>query len=276
MTEESNVLTTLDRGGDPSSKAVDKMCEYVKLYEEKVKELNGIISPIEVQIAMLGRDRFGKPMTSTTVIEDYVSPETMEVIRETSRLTTGGAVVDIQSACTRKGSYQTMTLKFAKAMDPDRLSLLKVLKKYFEESNQDSSTAIKDGVPNLSILCVPLSLGGKYGVLLRDPVCFWPEPDDSSESCFVKILFESSDVEFLHNPDFDPIKAVRQIRSELISQSWDQDLAKKRARDQEEYEEMMRKKIAENNSGNIRKAHSFNAGGLSDEYSRIVSPKDRR
>lgn len=118
----------------------------------------------------------------------------------------------------KAGGYTTLVLQFQSKDDPDLTRIWSVLTEYGESSATLSPEMPE--IPVLDITAVPMSLGGKFGLVATDPV-FWtlqPSVPFKTDCNQIRILFQPESVLFLRDDSFETDEIIAKVKSELASE----------------------------------------------------------
>lgn len=153
----------------------------------------------------------------TSVVQlkiNYWNPATESIVFSRSKAVTMAPQIKIEKA----GGYTTLILQFQSKDDPDLNRIWSVLSEYGQDSAELPPE--EPEVPILDITAVPMSLGGKFGMVATDPVFWTLQPSVPFEmNCNqIRILFQPESLLFLWDDSFESDEIIAKVKSELATE----------------------------------------------------------
>lgn len=218
MNENINNLeqeTNRDRQDmDEKTVQVSDSVEALRIKAAQNLERIGFVGIQDILTAFKDRNEKGQFTSVTELRINYWDPAAECITLSRSKAVTMSPEIKIEKA----GGYTTLILQFQSKDDHDLNQIWTVLSEYGGDS-AEISPALSE-VPVLNITSVPMSLGGKFGMVASDPV-FWtlqPSVPFETNCNQVRILFQPESVLFLRDDSFESDEIIAKVKSELAAQ----------------------------------------------------------
>lgn len=186
---------------------------------------------------------------------NYWDPAKESIAWSRSKAVTMAPEIKMEKA----GGYTTLILQFQSKDDPDLTRIWSVLSEYGENAAELSSDMSE--IPVLDITAVPMSLGGKFGLVATDPV-FWalqPSAPFETDCTQIRILFQPESVLFLRDDSFETDEVIAKVKSELASEKLAEEAAIRKQMQEAEFKKLHEKDIASYLENNRVSQHTFKA-----------------
>lgn len=156
------------------------------------------------------------------------------------------------------GSYTTLILQFQSKDDPDLNRIWNVLSEYGE--NTAELSAEMSEIPVLDITVVPMSLGGKFGMVATDPVFWSLQPSVPFETAYnqIRILFQPESVLYLRDDSFETDEIIAKVKSELASEKLAEEAIIRKKMQEEEFKKQHEADLSGYLENNRVTKHTFN------------------
>lgn len=186
---------------------------------------------------------------------NYWDPVNKSIIWSRSKAVTMAPEMKMEKA----GGYTTLILQFRAKDDPDLNRIWSVLTEYGKESAELSPEMAE--APVLDITAVPMSLGGKFGMVATDPL-FWtlqPPVPFETDCTQIRILFQPESVLFLRDDSFETDEVIKKIKSELASEKLAEEAAIRKKMQEEEFKKQREADISEYLENSRAIKHTFHS-----------------
>lgn len=199
----------------------------------------------------------------TSVVElkiNYWDPATERIAWSRSKVVTMAPEIKTE----RAGGYTTLILQFQSKNDPDLTRIWSVLSDYGKTLAELSSDMSE--IPVLDITAVPMSLGGKFGLVATDPV-FWtlqPSVPFETDCTQIRILFQPESVLFLRDDSFETDEIIAKVKSELASEKLAEEAAIRKQMQEAEFKKQHEKDIASYLENSRVSQHTFETSKKTD------------
>lgn len=235
MNEDKNISGQEVSGNsqefDNKEALISDSVEALRIKAAQNLERIGFVGIPDILTAFKDKNEKGQ-FTSVAELEiNYWDPATESITLSRSRAVTMAPEIKIEKA----GGYTTLILQFQSKDDPDLNRIWSVLSEYGKDSAELSPELSE--VPVLDITAVPMSLGGKFGMVATDPV-FWtlqPSVPFETNCNQIRILFQPESVLFLRDDSFESDEIIAKVKSELASEKLAEEALLRKKMQEEEF-----------------------------------------
>lgn len=191
---------------------------------------------------------------------NYWDPANESITWSRSKAITMAPEIKMEKA----GGYTTLILQFPSKDEPDLTRIWSVLSEYGQTLTELSEEMPE--IPVLDITAVPMSLGGKFGLVATDPV-FWtlqPSMPFQTDCTQIRILFQPESVLFLRDDSFETDEIIAKVKSELASEKLAEEAAIRKQMQEAEFKKQHEKDIASYLENSRVSQHTFSASKKTD------------
>lgn len=241
---------TIDEKTVPVSDSV----EALRIRAAQNLERIGFVGIQDILAAFKDKNEKGQFTSVTELRINFWDPATESITLSRSKTVTMAPEIKIEKA----GGYTTLILQFQSKDDHDLNQIWNVLSEYGGDSAELSPELSE--VPVLDIIAVPMSLGGKFGMVATDPVFWTLQPSVPFEtSCNqIRILFQPESVLFLRDDSFESDEIVAMVKSELAGEKLAEEALIRKKMQEKEFEKKHEEELSDYLENGRFTKHTFN------------------
>lgn len=213
----------------------------------------GFVGIQDILKALKDKNEKGQFTSVAEVKIHYWDPAKESIVWSRSKAVTMAPEIKTEKA----GGYTTLILQFQSKDDPDLTRIWSVLSEYGENLAELSFEMPE--IPVLDITAVPMSLGGKFGLVATDPI-FWtlqPSVPFETDCTQIRILYQPESVLFLRDDSFETVEIIAKVKSELASEKLAKEAAIRKQIQEAEFKKQHEKDISSYLENNRILQHTF-------------------
>lgn len=245
--------------GNP--KSIPDPVEALRIKAAENLERIGFVGIPDILAAFKDKNEKGQFTSAAELKINYWDPAKERIAWSRSKAVTMAPEIKTEKA----GGYTTLILQFQSKDDPDLTRIWSILSEYGENVAELSSEMSE--IPVLDITVVPMSLGGKFGLVATDPV-FWtlqPSVPFETDCTQIRILFQPESVLFLRDDSFETDEVIAKVKSELASERLAEDAAIRKQMQEDEYKKQHENDIANYLENKRISQHTFESSKKTNE-----------
>lgn len=214
----------------------------------------GFVGIQDILAAFKDKNEKGQLTSVAELKINYWDPATESSSISLTKAVTMAPEIKIEKA----GGYTTLILQFKSKDDPDLNRIWSVLSEYGEDSAELSPEMSE--VPVLNITAVPMSLGGKFGMVATDPVFWILQPSVPFEmTCNqIRILFQPESVLFLRDDSYESDEIIAKVKSELAADKLAEEALLRKKMQEEEFKKQHEVELSAYIENGRFTKHTFN------------------
>ncbi len=240
--------------------------EIMALAEKRLE--NNSVNANDIVEAMMDRDSHNRPTTIINIFEEYYNVLDNKMVSSKNIYTTIKATIDTQKAA----GFTTLILTFNKKDLSDCIKLWKLLNAYGKQSVEVEKHEKLNEYPTLSIMAIPLTLGGMYFMLTSSPI-FWSMQasniTDEKEN-EIRLLFPPQSILYNKDNDFDPEAFAKLVKHEIALENMQEEQTREAAENEilekEQYEREQAKINESRYDHGNRYSRTFDHGETKSKY----------
>lgn len=251
-------------------KTIPDSVEALRIKAAENLERIGFVGIQDILEAFRDKNEKGQFTSVAELKINYWDPAKESIAWSRSKAVTMAPEIKIEKA----GGYTTLILQFQLKDDPDLTRIWSVLSDYGKTLAELSSDIPE--IPVLNITAVPMSLGGKFGLVATDPV-FWtlqPSVPFETDCTQIRILFQPESVLFLRDDSFETNEIIAKVKSELASEKLAEEAAIRKQMQEAEFKKQHEKDIAGYLENNRVSQHTFEISKKADRKNKESTTHD--